>query len=164
MTSDTVNQLVDVSSSASNTPDNDHNKAEVQQDPADDDDETARRKPSTRRRRDARQKLAFSNSLCTDRRAGLAATRGKLSVSFSDQKGLSASDIKDILSGFEDEPAGMKQEGSLTDLFGDGNANDSGRNEISSLMGVDRRAELCTIQSQKSLTFGFDPTEDMSDD
>mmetsp|Transcript_24012 Transcript_24012/g.43045 ORF Transcript_24012/g.43045 Transcript_24012/m.43045 type:complete len:162 (+) Transcript_24012:40-525(+) len=111
----------------------------------------ARRRTTARRSRAANSTL--SNSLRADRRTGLAATRGRLSVSFSDTKGLSAAQIGDILSGGldgDDEP-----EASMDDLLGVGRKGGSEGNNRS----TSRRIGLKTIQSQRSVSFSVDPKD-----
>jgi len=63
-------------------------------------DTSQRRKPSSRRQRGVGGGLSssLSHSLTRDRRGGLASTKGQLSQSFIDQKGLGAAMIGDILS------------------------------------------------------------------
>jgi hypothetical protein len=76
-----------------------------------------RRRPSARRgtaRSSVGPGAALCNSLRADRRGGLESTGGRLTVSFSDPKGLSKAQLGDILSAFsddEDEPDKEKRKG-----------------------------------------------------
>ncbi|KAL7542413.1 hypothetical protein ACHAWF_013668 [Thalassiosira exigua] len=112
-----------------------------------------RRQPSARRARAAGNVL--SNSLRSDRRAGIAATQGRLSVSFSDQKGLSAADIGDILSGFED--GDDEPERSVEDLLRSGGDKEDINNKSISSMNL--RMNLMTIKSQRVVNFDVDPKD-----
>mmetsp|Transcript_31765 Transcript_31765/g.60679 ORF Transcript_31765/g.60679 Transcript_31765/m.60679 type:complete len:144 (+) Transcript_31765:131-562(+) len=120
-----------------------------------------RRKPSTRRARNAQNGM-LSNSLRANRNGGLASTKGRLSVSFSDQKGLSAALIGDILSGVPDESHAGDQEKSMAELLGvpDSDDEDGGgpNNKSFSSLGTSRM-KLMTIKSQRSVNFSFDPKD-----
>jgi len=102
----------------------------------------ARRKPSERRQRAARGN--FDNSVSYDRqgRGGLAATNKKLSASFSDMKGFSASDMGSILSRFQNE---KDEEVDTTTT------------------NVRPKPKLATIHSLSSVNFGFDPKDLLED-
>eukprot|EP00581_Thalassiosira_minuscula_P003296 CAMPEP_0183738744 /NCGR_PEP_ID=MMETSP0737-20130205/55371_1 /TAXON_ID=385413 /ORGANISM="Thalassiosira miniscula, Strain CCMP1093" /LENGTH=172 /DNA_ID=CAMNT_0025973351 /DNA_START=152 /DNA_END=670 /DNA_ORIENTATION=- len=129
-----------------------------------------RRAPSGRRQRAAGN--ALSNSLRADRRTGIESTKGRLSVSFSDQKGLGAAMIGDILAGFddgEDEP-----EKSMEELLGmsgdkDDGEEDFGNKSLSeignkSLTSINTRMKLMTIESQRCVTFGLNADDLASDE
>lgn len=116
---------------------------------------------ATRQSRAANPSLSssFSNSLRGDRNTGLKGTKGRLSVSFSDEQGLSAATIGDILSEFEDGED--EKEMSMEDLLGVGK--EGGRDEkkvpVSRTRGTRGKMQLMTIQSQRSVTFTMDPND-----
>ncbi|KAL7532701.1 hypothetical protein ACHAXR_004795 [Thalassiosira sp. AJA248-18] len=109
-----------------------------------------RRKPSARRNRAAN---SLSNSLRADRRGGLASTQGRLSVSFIDQKGLSAATIGDILSDLEDDKD--EPEASMEDLLSGDMKGRNGEN----LSSMTRRMQLTAIHSQRAVSFNVDPKD-----
>lgn len=113
----------------------------------------------SRRSENAALKSSLTSSV-RDRRAGLAATRGRLSVSFTDQKGLTGADVEEILKGFgsDEEEEG---EQSLNSLTGGGGGMLGGAGMRG---GFNRRAQLQAIQSQKSMAFNFDPADLEVDD
>ena len=128
---------------------------------------STRRKPSARRQQRAAGGAcsALSHSLCADRKTGIGATKGRLSVSFSDKKGLGAATIGNILSSFDDPDDDDK---SLTedDLLQpvppvNDNRNKGGHNDSGILLNssINRRLGLMSIRSQRSVTFDLEPKD-----
>ena len=131
------------------------------------DSPSTRRKPSARRQQRAAGGAcsALSHSLCADRKTGIGATEGRLSVSFSDKKGLGAATIGNILSSFDDPDDDDK---SLTeeDLLQpvppvNDNRNKGGHNDSGILLNgsINRRLGLMSIRSQRSVTFDLEPKD-----
>ena len=102
---------------------------------------STRRKPSARRQQRAAGGActALSHSLCADRKTGIGATKGRLSVSFSDKKGLGAAAIGDILSSFDDpdnDDESLTEEDLLQPVppVNDNNRNKGGHNDSGILL------------------------------
>ena len=145
--------------------------------PHDDDDTTTtpsspggtppkRRAPSRRARTGSLQSRLCS-SLQDRGSEGIARTEGRLTVSFSDQRGLSGATIADILSGsgLEPDESGKEPEKSLKELMDEQDEAQEGRDSLSSLgtspttRRRSRHMQLTTIISQESMNFNYDPND-----
>ena len=127
-----------------------------------------RRAPSRRARTGSLQSRLCS-SLHDRGSEGIARTEGRLSVSFSDQCGLSGATIADILSGsgLEPDESGAEPEKTLEELMDEQEEAQEGRDSLGSLPKGRRRSrhiQLTTIISQKSMNFNYDPNDDDDDD
>ena len=126
-----------------------------------------KRRPSSRRSRAGSMGSRLCSSLQDRGTEGIARTEGRLSVSFSDQRGLSGATIADILSGSGLDPPepGSEPEKSLKELMEEQDEAQEGRDSLGKLTTPNRRRsrhmQLTTIISQRSMKFSFDPNEDL---
>ncbi|KAL7503677.1 hypothetical protein ACHAXN_001424 [Cyclotella atomus] len=116
---------------------------------------------SSRRAQDANLKSSFSSSI--DRRAGLAATKGRLSQSFIDQSGEGLDDdtINEILKGFSDD----KEDDDARRV--EKEESQDGMSEMKAVQRKDsggRRCMLASIESQKSMHFNVRDESGSDDD
>lgn len=131
-----------------------------------------KRRATSRRDRNHSLGNSLGKSLQDRGVGGIERTEGRLSVSFSDQRGLSSSAIADILSGsgldHSDEP-GAESEKHLKALMDEQEEAVEGRDSVGSLGGFSsssprnqKRQQLSTIISQKIMKFDFDPNEELN--
>ncbi len=152
--------------SISNTEQNSDDTPPSESAAGDDGAEPKRRaKIESRRQRGGSLGKNLSNSLNRSM-TGIERTEGRLSVSFSDGQGLSASTIADILSGsgLEADEPGSESEKSVKEMMEDQEEMAEGRDNLGSLGGATSprsrkrlaRPKLQTIVSQRIMKFDSD--------
>ncbi len=158
--------------SISNTEQNSDDTSPSESSAAAGDDGAAPKRRTTiesRRQRGGSLGSNLSNSLNRSM-TGIERTEGRLSVSFSDDRGLSASTIADILSGsgLEPDEPGSESEKSVKEMMEDQEEMVEGRDSLGTLGGAASprsrrrmsRPKLQTIVSQRIMKFDSDGSDE----